>query len=166
MRRFMRLAVFATCLAAAAHVTSGQAGPADDAEAAYRSGNIGNAIAIAKAAAERSDPQAQAVLAFFLYTKVPPAPVEAMMWWQRAAEQGHAEGQFMLATQYFYGVVTPADYGAAYKWALIAARSAQLSDSARNEVLKLTSEIKMKLAPDQIRSAQEEAVAFHPKPER
>ncbi len=166
MRRFMRIAVIAACLAAAAHDLSAQAGPADDAEAAYRSGDIGKAIAIAKAAAERSDPQAQAVLAFFLYTKVPPAPVEAMMWWQRAAEQGHAEGQFMLATQYFYGVVTPADYGAAYKWALIAGRSPQLSEAARNEVLKLTAEIRMKLAPDQIRSVQEDAVAFHPKPER
>lgn len=166
MRQFIGIAMVATCLAATAQGMSAQAGPADDAEATYRSGDVGKAIAIAKEAAERSDPRAQAVLAFFLYTKVPPAPVEAMMWWQRAAEQGHAEGQFMLATQYFYGVITPADYGAAYKWALIAGRSPQLSEAARNEVLKLTAEIRMKLAPHQIRSVQEEAVAFHPKPER
>jgi TPR repeat protein len=165
MRHFTRMVVFATCLAAAGYGTSARAGPVDDAEAAYRSGEVGKAIAIAKAAAERSDPKAQALLAFYLYTKVPPDPVEAMKWWRRSAEQGHAEGQFMLATQYFYGVATPTDYGAAYKWALVAARSPQLSESARNEVLKLTSEIRMKLAPDQIKAAQAEAVAFLPRAE-
>ena len=165
MRRFIHIVLIASC-AAAWHDASAQAGPADDAEAAYRSGDVGKAIDIARQAAERSDPRAQAVLAFFLYTKVPPDPIEAMKWWRRSAEQGHAEGQFMLATQYFYGVVTPPDHGAAYRWALIAARSPQLSESARNEVLKLTAEIKAGLGPDQIRSAQEEAVAFHPKPER
>jgi len=164
MRQFTHIVLIAACVAAW-HGASAQAGPADDAEATYRRGDIGKAIEIAKEA-ERSDPRAQAVLAFLLYTKVPPAPIEAMMWWRRSAEQGHAEGQFMLASQYFYGVVTPADYGAAYKWALIAARSPQLSEAARNEVLKLTAEIRMKLAPDEIRSVQEEAVAFHPKPER
>ena len=165
MRQFRHIALITVCVAAW-HGASAQAAPADDAEAAYRRGDIGKAIAIATDAAERSDPRAQALLAFYLYTKVPPSPVEAMMWWRRAAEQGHAEAQFMLATQYFYGVVTPADYAAAYKWALIAGRSAQLSESARNEVLKLTAEIRMKLAPDQIKIAQEEAVAFHAKPER
>jgi TPR repeat protein len=165
MRRFTHIVLIAACVAAW-HGPAAQAGPADDAEAAYRRGDVGNAIEIARQAAERSDPRAQAVLAFLLYTRVPPDPVEAMAWWRRSAEQGHAEGQFMLATQYFYGVATPADHGAAYKWALIAARSPQLSESARNEVLKLTAEIKAGLGPDQIRSAQEEAVAFHPKPER
>lgn len=165
MRQLRHIALIAVCVATW-HGASAQGAPTDDAEAAYRRGDISRAIEIAKEAAEQSDPQAQALLAFFLYTKVPPSPIEAMMWWQRAAEQGHAEGQFMLATQYFYGVVTPADYAAAYKWALIAARSPQLSEAARNEVLKLTGEIRMKLAPDQIRTVQEEAVAFHPKPER
>jgi hypothetical protein len=165
MRQFTHIVLIAAFLAAW-HGASAQAGPADDAEAAYRSGDVGKAIEIARQAAERSDPRAQAVLAFFLYTKVPPDTVEAMTWWRRSAAQGHAEGQFMLATQYFYGVATPADHGAAYKWALIAARSPQLSESARNEVLKLTAEIKARLGPDQIRAAQEEAVAFLPKPER
>jgi hypothetical protein len=165
MRQFRHIALIAACLAVW-HGVAAQSAPADDAEAAYRRGDIGGAIAIATEAAERSDPRAQALLAFYLYTKVPPSPVEAMAWWRRAAEQGHAEGQFMLATQYKYGVVTPADYAAAYKWALIAGRSAQLSEAARNEVLKLTAEIRMKLRPDQIKIAQEEAVAFHPKPER
>ncbi len=165
MRQLRHIALIAACVAAW-HGASAQAASADDAEDAYRRGDIGKAIAIATDAAERSDARAQALLAFYLYTKVPPSPVEAMAWWRRAAEQGHAEAQFMLATQYFYGVVTPADYAAAYKWALIAGRSAQLSEAARNEVLKLTTEIRMRLAPDQIKSAQEEAVAFHPKPER
>ncbi|MGD9920623.1 MAG: tetratricopeptide repeat protein [Pseudorhodoplanes sp.] len=160
----MQIALIVTCVAA--RQASGLAGPAEDAEAAYRRGDVGKAIEIARQAAERSDPQAQAVLAFFLYTKVPPDPVEAMMWWRRSAEQGHAEGQFMLATQYFYGVATPPDYGAAYKWALVAARSPDLSEAARNEVLKLAGEIRARLGPEQIKAAQEEAVAFHPKRER
>ena len=166
MRRFTRIVMLAACVTGAGHDASVRAGPAEDANAAYRSGDVGKAIEIARQAAERSDPQAQAVLAFYLYTKVPPDPVEALMWWRRSAEQGYAEGQFMLATQYFYGVAIPADYSAAYKWALIAAQSPQLSESARNEVLKLTGEIRMKLAPDQIKAAQEQAVAFHPKRER
>ena len=164
IRSRLRIAWVAAGVAAMGSQT--QAGPLDDAEAAYRRGEVGTAIEIAKREAEQSDPQAQVMLAFYLYTKIPPDPVQAMAWWRRAAEQGHSEAQFMLATQYFYGVATPADFGRAYTWALIAARSERISESARNELLKLTAEIRSKLSPDQIKAAQEAAFAFHPKPER
>ncbi len=166
MLRHLRILLLLACIAVAGQGAPVQAGPLEDAEAAYRAGNVEIAIAIARQAAEQSDPQAQAALAFYLYTRIPPDPAQALAWWRRAAEQGNAEAQFMLATQYFYGVTTPADYGEAYRWALIAARSNRGSEAARNEVLKLTAEIRAKLSPDQIKAAQEAAVAFRPKPER
>ena len=164
MRSRLRIAWIAAGVAAMG--SQAQAGPLDDAEAAYRRGDIATAIEITAREAEQSDPQAQAMLAFYLYTKIPPDPVQAMAWWRRAAEQGHTEAQFMLATQYFYGVATPADFGRAYTWALVAARREKISESARNELRKLTAEIKAKLSPDQIKSAQEAAFAFQAKPER
>jgi hypothetical protein len=137
-----------------------------DAEAAHRQGDTGKAIAIARAAAEQSDPQAQALLAFYLYTRVPPEPAEAIAWWKRAAAQGHAEAQFMLATQYLYGLAIPADYGAAYTWALIASQSPRLSEPARNEVLKLVAEIRGRLSPAEIKAAQAAALGFKANGER
>jgi hypothetical protein len=160
------LCLFATGLIADGNRLTAQPASLADAETAYRSGDVGRAIAIARAAAEQSDPQAQALLAFYLYTKVPPDTAEAIAWWKRAAAQGHAEAQFMLATQYLYGLAIPADYSEAYRWALIASQSPRLSESARNEVLKLMAEIRGRLTPDAIKAAQEAAVGFRPKPER
>jgi TPR repeat protein len=171
MLRSFRIALIAAAVAAGGSAPRAQtvsiADPSiADAEAAYRSGDVGRAIAIARAAAEQSDPQAQALLAFYLYTKVPPDTAEAIAWWKRAAAQGHAEAQFMLATQYLYGLAIPADANAAYTWALIASQSARLSDSARNEVLKLMAEIRGRLTPAEIKAAQEAAMGFRAKGER
>lgn len=165
MRRFMIIVLIA---AAAASVSAPRAQTASlaEAEAAYRGGDTGRAIAIARAAAEQSDPRAQALLAFYLFTKIPPDTAEAIAWWKRAAAQGHAEAQFMLATQYLYGLAIPADYGEAYRWALIASQSAQLSESARNEVLKLMAEIRGRLSPAELRAAQAAALGFRVERER
>lgn len=165
MRPLSRLIAITLCLVVAG---DGSAQPASltEAEAAHRQGDVGRAIAIARAAAEQSDPQAQAVLAFYLYTKLPPDTAEAIAWWKRAAAQGHAEAQFMLATQYLYGLAIPADTSAAYTWALIAAQSPRLSEAARNEVLKLVAQIRGRLSPGEIKAAQEAAVGFRPKGER
>jgi len=166
MRRFIRTVMIAVLLAGAGDAALAQTSSLAEAETAYRQGGVGKAIAITRAAAEQSDPQAQALLAFYLYTKVPSEPAEAIAWWKRAAAQGDAEAQFMLATQYLYGLAIPADYSAAYTWALIASQSARLSESARNEVLKLMAEIRVRLTPDAIKAAQEAALGFRAKPER
>ncbi|MFN3351819.1 tetratricopeptide repeat protein [Pseudorhodoplanes sp.] len=168
MRRLsgMIAAMGLTVLVAARVGAPAHAQPLSDAEAAYRSGDTGRAIAIARAAAEQSDPQAQALLAFYLFTKIPPDTAEAIAWWKRAAAQGHAEAQFMLATQYLYGLAIPADYGQAYTWALIASQSESLSESARNEVRKLMAEIRGRLTPAEIKAAQEAAIGFRPQGER
>lgn len=165
MRHLFGIVVVA-CLAALCCGSPARTASLADAEAAYRGGDVGRAIAIAREEAERSDPQAQALLAFYLYTKVPPDTAEAIRWWKRAAEQGHTEAQFMLATQYFYGLAIPADYGAAYIWALIASQSQRLSEPARNEVLKLMAEIRTRLTPGEIKASQETALGFRAKPER
>lgn len=171
MRRLLIIALIAVTVAPGSNAPRAQtASMADasiaDAEAAYRSGDVARAIAIARAGAEQSDPQAQALLAFYLFTKVPPDTAEAISWWKRAAAQGHAEAQFMLATQYLYGLAIPADYSEAYRWALIASQSAQLSESARNEVLKLMAEIRGRLSPVELKAAQEAAMGFRAKGER
>jgi TPR repeat protein len=166
MRRVLSIAMIAATVAAGGGFSRAQTASLADAEAAYRSGDVGKAIAIARAAAEQSDPQAQALLAFYLYTKVPPDTAEAIAWWKRAAAQGHAEAQFMLATQYLYGLAIAADYSQAYTWALTASQSARLSESARNEVLKLMAEIRGRLTPAEIKAAQEAAIGFRAKTER
>lgn len=171
MRRILIIALIAATIApggSASRAQTASVGDASiaDAEAAYRSGDSGRAMAIARAGAEQSDPQAQALLAFYLFTKVPPDTAEAIAWWKRAAAQGHAEAQFMLATQYLYGLAIPADASAAYTWALIASQSAQLSESARNEVLKLMAEIRGRLSPVELKAAQEAAIGFRVRRER
>ena len=47
---------------------------------------------------------------------VPRSLTTATAWWEKAAEQGHADAQVQLATQYFLGRGAPKDWKLAARW--------------------------------------------------
>lgn len=49
-------------------------------------------------------------------TGVPLDYPEAIRWWRKAAEQGHAEAQYTLGTRYYLGIEIPREDGEALKW--------------------------------------------------
>lgn len=96
--RVRLLLLLASLLAAPA-----QAGPLQDAQAAYDRGKYAVALSLWQPLAEQGDPDAQAGLGS-LYLGgygVARDEVAAQAWFRRAAEQGHANGQFSLAGLHF-----------------------------------------------------------------
>src|SRR6266581_8015528 len=108
MRTLLTL-IFACTLAAAA-----QAGPQQDAQAAYDRGKYAVALDLWQPLAEQGDPDAQTGLGNMYLGGYGVARDEAaaMAWFAKAAEQGHANGQFSLASLYF----ARKQYGPASSW--------------------------------------------------
>jgi TPR repeat protein len=50
---------------------------------------------------------------------------QAVLWLRKAAEQGQAEGQFMLGSLYFFGKGVPQSYPRAYAWCELAQDNGQ-----------------------------------------
>src|ERR1051326_6378798 len=78
-------------------------------------------------AAERGDANAQYAYGYMVYEEGY-IPLEAdkyfarvLRWWTRAAEQGHTEAQFMVATFHQLGLGTPFSEPQALKWLKLAA---------------------------------------------
>ena len=46
---------------------------------------------------------------------------EAMKWYRKSAEQGHAEAQYAMGMSYNFGIAVPADTDEARKWYGLAA---------------------------------------------
>lgn len=61
---------------------------------------------------------------------VPQDYAEALKWFRKAAEQGHAEAQYKLGNCYFRGIGVADDDVAAYAWHSVAAASGY--EKARN----------------------------------
>src|SRR5206468_10716792 len=80
-----------------------QADPLRDAQAAYDRGRYAFALEVWQPLAEQGNPDAQAGLGA-LYLNglgVTRDEAAAMVWFRKAAEQGHANGQFSLASLYY-----------------------------------------------------------------
>jgi uncharacterized protein len=79
------------------------AGPLQDAQAAYDRGKYAIALELWQPLAEQGDPDAQAGLGNLHLGGYGVARDEAaaMAWFRKAAEQGHANGQFSLAGLYY-----------------------------------------------------------------
>lgn len=76
-----------------------------------------------KAKAEQGNAKAQASLGGYYYTGIMGASIgvvkdqaEAVKWYRKAAEQGHSEGQRMLAIAHMNGKGVSRDYTEAYAW--------------------------------------------------
>jgi len=110
MRRLSPVVVALVLWAAAvAH-----AGPLQDAQAAYDRGKYAIALDLWQPLAEQGNPDAQAGLGSLYLGGYGVARDEAaaMAWFRKAAEQGHAGGQFSLASLYY----ARKEYGPAASW--------------------------------------------------
>jgi TPR repeat protein len=67
---------------------------------------------------------------------------KAILWFRKAAEQGHAKSQFDLEVCYQFGYGTPKDYSEAYKWVNLSAAQglARAGDSLRSLEAQMTPE--------------------------
>jgi TPR repeat protein len=110
MRQFSLIAAALVIWAAA----TADAGPLQDAQAAYDRGKYSVALDLWQPLAEQGDPDAQAGLGALYLGGYGIARDEAaaMTWFRKAAEQGHPNGQFSLASLY-YG---RKEYGPAASW--------------------------------------------------
>jgi TPR repeat protein len=103
----------AICLAGAA-----AAGPFEDGQAAYASGDYQGAVQIWRPLAERGDPRAEYMLglAFNLGRGVTRNDATAVAWYRKAAEQGLAAAAANLGAMYANGESVPQDYAQAITW--------------------------------------------------
>ena len=103
----------AFCLASAV-----VAGPFEDGQAAYASGDFQGAVQIWRPLAERGDPRAEYMLglAFNLGRGVPRNDASAVAWYRKAAEQGVAAAEANLGAMYANGESVTQDYAQAITW--------------------------------------------------
>jgi TPR repeat protein len=97
---------------------------------------------------------------------------EALVWYRRAAEQGHPDSQASLATAYADGVGVPQDRVQAHKWYSLAAANIpargrhQNFEGMRADLIKQRDALARKMTRAQIAEAQKLAQEWTPKPER
>ncbi len=82
---------------------------------------------------------------------------EAARWYRRAAEQGHADGQFNLGLKYANGDGVPQDYVQAHMWFSLAGAQ------GRNQAAKNRDIVAKSMTPAQIAEAQKLAREWKPK---
>lgn len=87
-------------------------------------------------------------MAYLWGTGVPKDYAKAAVWFQKAASQGLADAQHLLARMHYDGDGVPQDYITAYMWAnLTTASGDQIPKDLRDELLQ-------KLTPEQVAEGQ------------
>ena len=86
---------------------------------------------------------------------VPKDPQGAVKSWQRAAEQGDAEGQYNLGLMYDKGQGVPQDFIRAYMWYHLAAKALNGDDAL--VAIKLRDRVASRMSAEQIAKALEMA---------
>jgi TPR repeat protein len=94
---------------------------------------------------------------------VPQSFREAAMWCHRSAEQGNAQGQYMLGLLYNNGHGVPENFVQAYKWLNLAA--AHASGPKKEFSYRIRGSVATKMSPAQIAKAHALAIAWRPIPE-
>ncbi|MGI9463633.1 MAG: tetratricopeptide repeat protein [Aestuariivirgaceae bacterium] len=94
------------------------AGPYEDGQAAYESGDYPKALKLYTEAAEAGNVDAQLLLGFLNFSGdgVAQDYATALKWFLRAAAQGDARSQAQLGVMYENGKGVPQDYGTAATW--------------------------------------------------
>ena len=77
---------------------------------------------------------------------MPEDKAEALKWYRKAADQGHAQAQAMLGIAYGEGFGVPQDYIQSYMWHNLA--------SAQGEAREVKLELSKKMTKEQIAEAQ------------
>ena len=143
-------------LVLAAVLVAGLATPAsadlEDGEAAFLRGDYAAALRAAMPSAEEGDALAQVLVAGSYFMMGPTRYPEAVVWYQRSAEQGHPEGQLGLAQMYAYGFGTDQKFVHAYMWSSLAERG--LRPSRRYRAKEVRKDVVQWMTPDQIAEAQ------------
>ena len=78
---------------------------------------------------------------------------KAAEWFTKAAEQGNARAQNMLACMYYEGKGVSEHYVESYKWAILAGKNGEVVSSIKDSLRK-------QMTPAQIAQAQNQAKQF------
>jgi TPR repeat protein len=156
-------------IAGAQQATAPQNAPAGSADAgwdAFGRGDYAGAMAIWQPLAEQGDVNAQLLLGsiYDLGQGVPQDDAEAVKWYERAATQGSAKGQYQLGAVYARSAQVK-DPFQGYKWLTIAANTLANGPQAgvtADQATTLRTLIEGELNKDQIAKARAEAKAFKP----
>jgi TPR repeat protein len=91
---------------------------------------------------------------------------EITKWYERAAEQGHIDAQFQLATRYWSpGLDVPPDYVLAYKWYTLSIQGLPANTAGAKNIVEHRDAVAEKMTPQQIANAQGRArewLELHP----
>jgi len=88
--------------------------------------------------------------------EVPQDYLEAVKWYHRAAEQGHAFAQSNLGVMYAKGAGVPQDYARAHMWFNIAASSGKdYAREMRADARKMRGVVEKKMSSAQITEAEQ-----------
>lgn len=156
-------------IAGAQQATAPQSAPAGSADAgwdAFGRGDYAGALAIWQPLAEQGDVNMQLLIGsiYDLGQGVPQDDAEAVKWYERAAAQGSAKGQYQLGAVYARSPQVK-DPVQGYKWLTIAARtlaSGPQGGVTADQATTLRTLIEGELSKDQIAKAKAEAEAFKP----
>jgi outer membrane biosynthesis protein TonB len=146
---------------------SASASPLDAGWEAFGRGDYAGALAIWQPLAEQGDVNMQLLIGsiYDLGQGVPQDDAEAVKWYERAAMQGSAKGQYQLGAVYARSAQVK-DPFQGYKWLTIAARSLESGSQGgvtADQATTLRTLIQGELSKDQIAKAKAEADAFKPK---
>jgi TPR repeat protein len=89
---------------------------------------------------------------------VPQDYKEAAKWYTKAAEQGNASAQWVLANMYHEGTGVLEDYVEAYKWAILTVNGTDADSQA--DAGHLRDVLRQQMTPTQIEEAQRRAKDF------
>jgi TPR repeat protein len=142
-------------------------GSAQEGWDAFGRGDYAGALTVWQPLAERGDVQMQLLVGsiYDLGQGVPQDDAEAAKWYERAAMQGSAKGQYQLGAVYARSAQVK-DPFQGYKWLTIAARtlaSGPQGSVTADQATTLRAFIEGELSKDQIAKAKAEADAFQPK---
>ena len=140
------------------------AGSAQEGWDAFGRGDYDGALAIWQPLAEQGDVQTQLLVGsiYDFGQGVPQDDAEAVKWYERAAMQGSAKGQYQLGAVYARSPQVK-DPVQGYKWLTIAARTLQNGPQGgvtADQAMTLRTLIQGELSKDQIAKAKAEAEAF------
>jgi TPR repeat protein len=141
--------------------------PLDAGWEAFGRGDYAGALAIWQPLAEQGDVNMQLLIGsiYDLGQGVPQDDAEAVKWYERAAMQGSAKGQYQLGAVYARSAQVKDPYQG-YKWLTIAAHTLESGPQGgvtADQATTLRTLIEGQLNKDQIAKARAEAKAFKPK---
>ena len=158
MRHPILIALAALLLALGLSGTA-NAGPFDDAVAAYERGDHATAFRLWRPLADQGNARAQVILGSMLEfgQVVPQNHAEAVKWYRLAADQGNAHAQVNLGGMYYTGQGVPQDHVQAHKWFNLAGAGGD-EDGRKNRDI-----VAKVMTPAQIAEAQRLASEWKPK---